>query len=59
MRDATGNLAATCLPLWTTRHPAASHPQAIVFSVAMHSKRNALLTLLVAANFVEIKVRAG
>ncbi len=30
--------------------------QALVFSVAMNSKKNALLALLIAANFVEIKV---
>jgi hypothetical protein len=34
-------------------HPAL--PQAMVFAVTMNSKRNALLALMIATNFVELK----
>jgi hypothetical protein len=38
-----------------TLHGAVLMCQAIVFAVAMNSKRHALLALLIASNFVEIK----
>lgn len=38
-----------------TAHGAVLMCQAIVFAVAMNSKRNALLALLIASNFVELK----
>ena len=40
-------------------HGAALMSQAMVFSVAMNSKKNALIALLVAANFTEIKGAPG
>lgn len=41
--------------LITVLHSLTLMCQAIVFSVALNSKRNALLALMIAANFVEIK----
>jgi Eukaryotic membrane protein family len=39
----------------TTAHGAVLMCQAMVFAVSMNSKANALLALLIAANFVELK----